>query len=81
MIDLTPRRLVRSQSPEADALTGMRKSARATRARDPKVLLCAPLSGHHSSLLRDTVRQLIADRKSTRLNSSHERRSRMPSSA
>ena len=27
--------------------------------RDPKVLLCAPLSGHHSTLLRDTVRQLI----------------------
>ncbi len=35
--------------------------ARATRARDPKVLLCAPLSGHHSTLLRDTVRQLITD--------------------
>ena len=34
---------------------------RATRARDPKVLVCAPLSGHHSTLLRDTVRQLITE--------------------
>ena len=29
------------------------------RAADPKVLLVAPLSGHHSTLLRDTVRQLV----------------------
>ena len=29
------------------------------RRADPKVLLVAPLSGHHSTLLRDTVRQLI----------------------
>jgi poly(3-hydroxybutyrate) depolymerase len=29
------------------------------RAKDPVVLLVAPLSGHHSTLLRDTVRQLI----------------------
>ncbi len=29
------------------------------RPADPKVLLVAPLSGHHSTLLRDTVRQLI----------------------
>ena len=34
---------------------------RATAAKDPKVLLCAPLSGHHSTLLRDTVRQLISE--------------------
>ncbi|MBL8385685.1 MAG: polyhydroxyalkanoate depolymerase [Burkholderiales bacterium] len=32
---------------------------RQTRVRDPKVLVCAPLSGHHSTLLRDTVRQLV----------------------
>ena len=31
----------------------------AGRPADPKVLLVAPLSGHHSTLLRDTVRQLI----------------------
>ncbi|MEO8936580.1 MAG: polyhydroxyalkanoate depolymerase, partial [Burkholderiaceae bacterium] len=31
------------------------------RDADPKVLLVAPLSGHHSTLLRDTVRQLITD--------------------
>ena len=31
----------------------------ASRPADPKVLLVAPLSGHHATLLRDTVRQLI----------------------
>ena len=34
---------------------------RETNSRDPKVLVCAPLSGHHSTLLRDTVRQLITE--------------------
>jgi len=29
--------------------------------RDHKVLLCAPLSGHFATLLRDTVRSLLAD--------------------
>ena len=29
--------------------------------KDPKVLLVAPLSGHHASLLRDTVAALVAD--------------------
>src|SRR5512140_138276 len=29
------------------------------RAKDPKVLVVAPLSGHHATLLRDTVRQLL----------------------
>jgi len=29
------------------------------RAADPKVLLVAPLSGHHATLLRDTVRALL----------------------
>ncbi len=29
--------------------------------RQPKVLLVAPLSGHHSTLLRDTVRALLPD--------------------
>ncbi|MFO0638952.1 MAG: polyhydroxyalkanoate depolymerase [Polyangiaceae bacterium] len=27
---------------------------------DPKILVCAPLSGHHATLLRDTVRSLVA---------------------
>lgn len=31
----------------------------ADRAPDPKVLVFAPLSGHHATLLRDTVRQLL----------------------
>src|SRR5256885_14052810 len=29
--------------------------------RDPKVLLVAPLSGHHASLVRDTVARLLPD--------------------
>lgn len=31
--------------------------------RDPVVLVCAPLSGHHATLLRDTVRTLLAEHK------------------
>jgi len=34
---------------------------RDARRRDPKVLLVAPLSGHHASLLRDTVARLLPD--------------------
>src|SRR5690606_3069790 len=30
---------------------------------DPTVLVVAPLSGHHATLLRDTVRTLLADHK------------------
>ncbi len=30
---------------------------------EPIVLVCAPLSGHHSTLLRDTVRTLLQDHK------------------
>ena len=30
---------------------------------EPVVLICAPLSGHHSTLLRDTVRTLLQDHK------------------
>jgi len=30
---------------------------------EPVVLLCAPLSGHHSTLLRETVRTLLQDHK------------------
>ena len=31
------------------------------KAASPTVLVCAPLSGHHSTLLRDTVRSLLQD--------------------
>src|SRR3546814_4773119 len=31
--------------------------------KDPVVLVVAPLSGHHASLLRDTVRTLLRDHK------------------
>lgn len=34
---------------------------RDTRRRDPVVLIVAPLSGHHATLLRDTVRTLLPD--------------------
>jgi poly(3-hydroxybutyrate) depolymerase len=34
---------------------------RATRRADPVVLLVAPLSGHHATLLRDTVRAMLPD--------------------
>ena len=33
----------------------------AKRPADPKVLIVAPLSGHHATLLRDTVRALLPD--------------------
>jgi poly(3-hydroxybutyrate) depolymerase len=33
----------------------------AKRRADPKVLIVAPLSGHHATLLRDTVRALLPD--------------------
>ena len=39
----------------------LRHFAREGRHNDPRILLCAPLSGHHSTLLRDTVRQLITE--------------------
>ncbi|MGB9150418.1 MAG: polyhydroxyalkanoate depolymerase [Burkholderiales bacterium] len=34
---------------------------RAVKNNDPKVLIVAPLSGHHSTLLRDTVRTFLPD--------------------
>jgi poly(3-hydroxybutyrate) depolymerase len=39
---------------------GSRRVSHTGRA-DPKVLLVAPLSGHHATLLRDTVRTLLPD--------------------
>ena len=35
--------------------------ALAAHANDPKVLIVAPLSGHHATLLRDTVRAMLPD--------------------
>ena len=37
------------------------KSGRAAKALEPTVLIVAPLSGHHSTLLRDTVRAMVAE--------------------
>ena len=62
MIDLTPRRLVRSQSPEADALTGMRKSARATRARDGLLPPPIDIGGGASAFYADELAEVIAAR-------------------
>ncbi len=45
-------------------LIHFRKDKHAARLKDlqqPKVLLVAPLSGHHATLLRDTVRALLVD--------------------
>ena len=42
-------------SDEADVIAGLKK--------DPAVLVVAPLSGHHSTLLRDTVRTLLTEHK------------------
>jgi poly(3-hydroxybutyrate) depolymerase len=44
-------------TPFCDLIHFERDAAR----RDPKVLLVAPLSGHHASLLRDTVARLLPD--------------------
>ncbi|MBA3820055.1 MAG: polyhydroxyalkanoate depolymerase [Deltaproteobacteria bacterium] len=46
-------RLVRFTRQSADATTA------AALARDPRVLVCAPLSGHHPTLLRDTIAKLL----------------------
>ncbi|WMD18050.1 polyhydroxyalkanoate depolymerase [Achromobacter seleniivolatilans] len=40
-------------------LVHFHRDVRHTNAADPKVLLVAPLSGHHATLLRDTVRALL----------------------
>jgi poly(3-hydroxybutyrate) depolymerase len=48
-------RLVRFRRETGDAATGARL------AGDPRVLLCAPLSGHHPTLLRDTITTLAAE--------------------
>ena len=40
---------------QADGLAGMKD--------DPTVLIVAPLSGHHSTLLRDTVKTMLPDHK------------------
>jgi len=45
------------RTPFCDLVHFERDAAR----RDPKVLLVAPLSGHHASLLRDTVERLLPD--------------------
>ncbi|NGM87388.1 polyhydroxyalkanoate depolymerase [Parapusillimonas sp. SGNA-6] len=40
-------------------LVNFKRDLAADRERDPRVLLVAPLSGHHATLLRDTVRALL----------------------
>jgi poly(3-hydroxybutyrate) depolymerase len=40
-------------------LVHFKRDLAADRERDPRVLLVAPLSGHHATLLRDTVRALL----------------------
>ena len=40
-------------------LVHFHRDVRHASQKDPKVLLVAPLSGHHATLLRDTVRALL----------------------
>ena len=42
-------------------LLHFRKDSGKTHAKQPKVLLVAPLSGHHATLLRDTVKTLLPE--------------------
>src|SRR3954462_10585311 len=46
-----------ARTPFCDLLHFQRDASRA----DPKVLLVAPLSGHHASLLRDTVARMLPE--------------------
>ena len=41
----------------------LRHFVRAADRNDPRVLIVAPMSGHHATLLRDTVRTLLQDHK------------------
>lgn len=43
------------------ARTGPDRATQAKLDRDPRVLLCAPLSGHHPTLLRDTIATLVPE--------------------
>ncbi|HRG95478.1 MAG TPA: polyhydroxyalkanoate depolymerase [Polyangiaceae bacterium] len=54
-------RLVRFVREPLDASHAAHAAHAARLRAQPKVLLCAPLSGHHATLLRDTVRSLLAD--------------------
>ena len=47
------------EKPFCNLVHFLRDLPAAKRAADPRVLLVAPMSGHHSTLLRDTVRALL----------------------
>lgn len=52
---------VRESALHATPFATLRRFAREVDAPGPKVLLVAPMSGHFATLLRDTVRTLVAD--------------------
>lgn len=58
---------VRTQTPFCSLLEFERSSedpsVHQALARDPVVLVVAPMSGHHATLLRDTVRTMLADHR------------------
>ena len=66
-VDVAVQEQVRLQKPFCRLLRFKRFSddqhALAVMKNQPKVLVVAPLSGHHSTLLRDTVRSLLNDHK------------------
>jgi poly(3-hydroxybutyrate) depolymerase len=60
--DIDGRRVaVREEVVESKPFCNLLHFVRDTDRSDPKVLLVAPLSGHHATLLRDTVRALLPD--------------------
>jgi poly(3-hydroxybutyrate) depolymerase len=66
-VEVAVQEQVRAQRPFCRLLRFKRftdnPTALATMKAQPTVLVVAPLSGHHSTLLRDTVRSLLADHK------------------
>ena len=56
-VPVAVREVVRVATPFCNLVHFERETAR----RDPKILLVAPLSGHHASLLRDTVLRLLPE--------------------
>ena len=55
--------------------------SKALKADDRQIISCQDLKTAKEQLLCGGVSLILLDRKSTRLNSSHVKRSRMPSSA
>ena len=51
---------VRMETVREDTFCTLQRFRRTGRRRDPRLLIVAPLSGHYATLLRDTVRTMVA---------------------